>query len=90
MLSIENKARIAAIYEVFQSVNAVLGWQRHENGRNASLNSRTIHNLHQHLFESGSVLNKNRPGRARVSITEENIERVHEVLKILAFMLICE
>lgn len=79
VLSIEDRARIAARYEVFRSVVAVQRWWRRVKGIHEPLNSRTIKNCHQKLVERGSVLDKKKSGRARVSVTEENIARVRDV-----------
>lgn len=81
VLSIEERAKIASRYEVWQSVVQVQRWWRAQNGRNASLNARTIKNCHSKLFESGSVKDKKRSGRRPTASREENVNNVQAMFE---------
>lgn len=60
MPGIEDRAKTASRYKVFQSVVAVQSWGRGVKGANESLNEKTINSCHKKLLETGSVCDKRR------------------------------
>ena len=67
VLSIELRARIAARYEVWQSVVQVRRWWRAQYGRHTNLDPQTIKNCHKKFLSIGSVLDAKRTGRPSTS-----------------------
>lgn len=76
VLSIEQRARIAARYEVWESVVQVQRWWRARYGRHTNLDPKTIKNCHKKFLTTGSVLDAKRTGRPSTSRSEENIHCV--------------
>ena len=62
-LTIQERAKIAARYEVWNSVVEVQRWWRTLKGSRATLHPETIRNCHAKLMTTGSVNDKRRSGR---------------------------
>lgn len=78
-LSIQERAKIASRYEVWQSIVEVQRWWRNINGPHAVLDPKTIKNCHSKLITTGSVADSKRTGRPSTSRSEENIQIVREM-----------
>ena len=77
-LSIEDRARIAARYEVWQSVVQVQRWWRSQHGRHSNLDPKTIKNCYRKLMTTGSVLDSARSGRPSTK-SDADVELVREM-----------
>ena len=78
-LSVEERAKIAARYEVWGSVVRVQRWWRAERGIHATLDAKTIKNFHRNLLTTGSVTDARRSGRPSTSRTDDNVAIVNEM-----------
>lgn len=56
---IQDTAKIAARYKVFQSVAAVQWWWRHLEGVDETLNKNTIKYCHWNMIETVNITDKN-------------------------------
>lgn len=79
LLTVEERAKIAARYEVWGSVVRVQRWWRAERGIHATLDAKTVKNCHSKLLTTGSVADARRSGRPSTSRTAENVDRVREM-----------
>src|SRR5215475_11863898 len=75
-LTAQERAQIAARYDVWNSVAAVQIWWRTVKGRNATIRQKTIKNCHSKLLTTGSVKDALRSGRPSTSRSEENVALV--------------
>ena len=77
-LNVQERAQIAARYEVWNSVVAVQRWWRTVKGRNATIRQETKKNCHSKLLTTGSVTDA-RSGRPSTSRSEENVALVRDM-----------
>ena len=77
-LNVQERAQIAARYELWNSVVAVQRWWRTVKGRNATIRQETIKNCHSKLLTTGSVTDA-RSGRPSTSRSEENVALVRDM-----------
>ena len=78
-LTVQEKAQIAARYEVRNSVDAVQRWWRTVKGRNATIRQEIIKNCHSKLLTTGSVTDSRKSGRPSTSRPEENVALVQDM-----------
>ena len=79
-LTIQERAKIAARYEVWNSVVEVQRWWRTLKGSRATLRPETIRNCHAKLMTTGSVNDKRRSGRPSTSRSPAKVAKVQESL----------
>ena len=78
-LTIQERAKIAARYEVWNSVVEVQRWWRTLKGSRATLRPETIRNCHAKLMTTGSVNDKRRSGRPSTSRSPAKVAKVQEM-----------
>jgi hypothetical protein len=78
-LTTQERAQIAARYEVWNSVVAVQRWWRTVKDGNATIRQETIKNCHSKLLTTGSVKDAMRSGRPSTSLSEENVASVMDM-----------
>jgi len=78
-LTVEERAQIAARYEVWNSVVAVQRWWRTVKGRNTTIRPETIKNCHSKLLTTGSVTDARRSARPSTSRSGENVALVRDM-----------
>ena len=78
-LTIQERAKIAARYEVWNSVVEVQRWWRTLKGSRATLRRETIRNCHAKLMTTGSVNDKRRSGRPSTSRSPAKVAKVQEM-----------
>lgn len=78
-ITVQERAQVAARYEVWRSVVQVQRWWRAEHGPRATLDPKTIKNCHAKLMNTGSVVDIRRSGRPSTSRSDENVQRVQEM-----------
>jgi hypothetical protein len=78
-LTVQERAQIAAHYEVWNSAVAVQRWWRTMKGRNASIRHETIKNFYSKLLTTGSVTDARRSGRPSTSQSVENDALVRDM-----------
>ena len=81
-LTHQQRAQVAARFEVWQSVVQVQRWFKSVFGKNKSLSKNTIKNCHDRLINVGSVLRKPYKSRALTARTQVNIEAVKDSCEI--------
>ena len=81
-LTVQERAQIAALYEVWNSVLAVQRWWRAVKGRNATVRQETIKNCHSKLLTTVSVTDARRSGRPSTSRSEENVALVRDMFTL--------
>ena len=72
-ITVQERAQVAARYEVWRSVVQVQRWWRAEHGPRATLDPKTIKNCH------ATLLDIRRSGRPSTSTSYENVRRVEEM-----------
>jgi hypothetical protein len=77
-LTLQERAQLAARYEVWQSVVQVQRWWRTIRGPHAQVDSKTIKNCHAKLMATGSVVDTRRSGRRSLS-TDQAVNAVQEM-----------
>ena len=78
-MTVQERAQIAARYEVRNSVVAVQRWWCTVKGRSATIRPETIKNCHSKLMSTGSVTDARRSGLPSTSRSEENVVLVREM-----------
>ena len=78
-LTVQERAQIAACYEVWRSIIAVQRWWRNIKERHAQINPRTIKNCHAKLMTTGSVSDTQRSGRPSKFKDPEVVQVVQEM-----------
>jgi len=81
-LTVQERAQIAALYEVWNSVLAVQRWRRTVKGRNATIRQETIKNRLSKLLTTVSVKDARRNGRPSTSRSEENVALVRDMFTL--------
>jgi len=79
-LTVQQRAQIAARYEMWNSVVAVQRWWRTMKGRNATIRQETIKKCHSKLLTTGSVTDALSSGRPSTSRSEENVALVRDMV----------
>jgi hypothetical protein len=78
-LTVQERAQIAARYEVWNLVVVVQRWWRTMQGRNATIRHETIKNCQSKLLTTGSVTYARRSGRPSTSRSVENVALVRDM-----------
>ena len=72
-LTVQEREKVAARYEVWNSVDPVQRWWRTLKGKTATLHPKTIKHCHAKLMTTGSVNDAHRSGRPSTSRYAENV-----------------
>jgi hypothetical protein len=78
VLSVQERAKIAAHYKVWGLLILVQRWWKLEHRVNATMNEQTIKNCHKRLTTTGCHRKKKRSEQPSTSQTPENIATVNE------------
>jgi DNA-binding transcriptional regulator YhcF (GntR family) len=78
-ISMQERAQVAARYEVWHSVVQVQRCWRTEHGPRATLDPKTTKKRHDKLMNTGSVFDIRRSGRPSKSRSEENVRMVQDM-----------
>ena len=78
-LTVQERAQIAAHYEVWRSIVEVQRWWRTIKGRHAQIDPKTIKNCHAKLMTTGSVSDTQRSGRPSKFRDPEVVQVVQEM-----------
>ena len=80
-LTLQERAQLAAQYEVWQSVVRVQRWWRTIHGPRAQVDPKTIKNCHSKLMTTGSVADVRRRGGPSTSRAQETVHAVQEMFE---------
>ncbi len=78
-LTLQERAQLAARYEVWRSVVQVQRWWRTIKGRHDQVDAKTIRNCHEKLITTGSVADTRRSGRPSTSRDPTVVQAVQEM-----------